>query len=72
MAVRSVDGLAFAVAVALDQDAEGTVFLVDPPDLGGDEVGGLIPGDPLVFALAAVLRCSCRPSDPSPPSSWGT
>ncbi len=55
-AVRGMDELAFPVAVALYQDGEGAVLLVDAPDLAGDEVGGFVPGDAHVLALAPVLR----------------
>ncbi len=55
VAVGGVDGLVLAVAVALGEDGERAVFLVDAPDLGGDDVGRLVPGDAPVLALAAVL-----------------
>ena len=54
-AVGSVDHLALAVAVALHQDGQRSVFLVHALDLGGDEVGRLVPGDPHELALAPVL-----------------
>jgi hypothetical protein len=54
-AVRGVDELAFAVAVTLDEDRQRPVLPVDAPDLGGDEVRGLVPGDARVLALSAVL-----------------
>ena len=56
VAVWRVDGLALAVAVALDQDRRRAVLLVDPGDLLGDDVRRLVPGDADVLALAAVLR----------------
>jgi len=55
VAVGRVDGLALAVPVSLRQDGERAVFFVDAPDLGGDQVGRFVPGDPLVLALAAIL-----------------
>ncbi len=55
-AVRRVDELALAVTVALHQDGQRPVLLVDPLDLGGDKIGGLVPGDAHVLALATVLR----------------
>ena len=51
VAVGGMDGLALAVAVALGQDGERAVFLVDAPDLGGDDVGRLVPGDPRYLLL---------------------
>ena len=56
MAVGSMDGLVLAVAVALRKDGQRAVFLVDPLDLAGDDVGGFVPGEPHVLALATVLR----------------
>ena len=55
-AVRGVDHLALAVAVGLHEDGQGAVLLVDPADLGGDQVGRLVPADAHELALAAVLR----------------
>ena len=56
VAVRRMDGLAFAVAVALDEDRRWAVLLVDAGDLAGDDVRRLVPRDAHVLALAAVLR----------------
>src|SRR5690606_11577682 len=55
-AVRTVDGLTFSVAIALRQHGEVAVFLLDALQLIGDDRGGLVPGNPLVLALTAVLR----------------
>ena len=54
--MRGMDELAFTVAVALHQDGQRTVVLVHALDLGRDEVGGLVPGDAHVLALAPILR----------------
>ena len=55
MAVRSVDGLAFTVAVALHEDGIRPVLLVHPADFAGDEFRRLVPGDADEFGLAAIL-----------------
>ena len=56
VAVGGMDGLAFAVAVALDEDGERAVGLVHPFYFIGDDGRGFVPGNSVVFALAAVLR----------------
>jgi hypothetical protein len=50
-----MDRFAFAVAVALYEDGKRAVELVLPLYFIGDECRGLVPGNSLVFALAAVL-----------------
>ena len=54
--VGPVNGARLAVAVALAEDGVASVGLVDAHDLGGDDVGRLIPADALEFRFAAVLR----------------
>ena len=66
-AVRRMDHLALAVAVALHQDGQRAVCVADALDLVGDELCGLVPGDAHVLALAAVLRVALAlrvPVDP--------
>ena len=58
LAVRGIDGLAFAMAVTLKHDRQRTVFLMNSLDFIGDKSGGFIPGDSDEFALAAVLGIS--------------
>ena len=60
-AVRCMKHLTFAVAVALDQNAERSVFLVDSFDFIGDDIGSLIPGNANEFTLAANFVCSSHP-----------
>ena len=55
VAVRRVQSLALAVAVALKQNGMGTVFIVNALDLAGDDVGGFIPTDAFELALAPIL-----------------
>ena len=55
-AMGARDHLGLTVALALDEDGAAAVLTADALDLGGDEVGGLVPADALVAAHAAVLR----------------
>ena len=55
-AMRGVNNFTFPVSVALGKDGCRTVFLIDAFEFLGDEVGCLIPGNPHIFGLAAVLR----------------
>ena len=52
----SMDGLGLTVTIGLRVDGERTALVLDPLDLGRDDVAGLIPGDALVLGDAAVLR----------------
>jgi len=70
VAVRRVNCLALAVSVTLHQDAERPIGFVDSPDLVGDDVGRLIPGDADVLALAAVLRVPLSLGIPVNPLHW--
>ena len=47
--VGTVDGARLAMAVALAEDGVAAVGLIDTHDLGGDDVGRLVPGDALVL-----------------------
>ena len=55
MTVRCVDCLALAVPVTLYQYRQRSVLLVYPLDLGGENIGSLFPGNPLVLAFTTVL-----------------
>ena len=54
-AVRSVNGLGLAVAIALCEDCMGSVAIDDPPKLRDHDIQSLVPRDAHVAALAAVL-----------------
>ena len=58
LAVRGIDGLAFAMSITLQHDGQRTIFLMDSFDFIGDQGGGFVPGDADEFALAAVLGIS--------------
>ena len=54
--MSAVDGLSLPMTVAVTQNAQRPVFLVNSLDLVGDERRRLIPGDADILALAPVLR----------------
>jgi hypothetical protein len=53
--VGRVDHFTLPVPVALHQNGERPVLLVDALDLGGEDIRRLVPGDADILALAAVL-----------------
>ena len=55
-AVGGMDDLRLAVAVDLGEHGVGAVGLDDALELGGDELGRLVPADAFVLAHAAGLR----------------
>jgi hypothetical protein len=54
--VGSMDGLGLPMTVAVSEDAQRSVFLVNTLDLVGDDGRGFIPADAHVLTLAPVLR----------------
>ena len=58
LAVRPLYQFAFSMSVSLGENRPGSVLFTYPLYLGGDNIGGLIPGDPLIFAFTPVLRVS--------------
>ncbi len=54
--MRTLNQLAFAVTISLSEYSLRPVFLMYSLDLAGDDISGLIPGDPLIFAYSTVLR----------------
>lgn len=56
MAVRRMDDLAFAVTVALKQNRNFPVFLLNTQQFVGDDGGNFVPRGVAELALAAVLR----------------
>ena len=54
-AVAGAEVLALAVHVGLGEHRLGAVGRADPLQLGGHQLGGLVPGDAHVLARAAVL-----------------
>ncbi len=55
-AVTGLHDLVLAVLVALVEQCGRPILLLDALHLAGDDVQGLVPGDALVLAHAAVLR----------------
>src|SRR3972149_395254 len=54
-AVGGMDHLGLAVSVSLHENGRRPVFLLDSLNFTGDDIGGLIPGDSYILALAPVL-----------------
>ena len=53
-----MNGLGFAVSLALEVNGLRPVLLLDSPNLANDNIQGFIPGYPHVLAFTAVLRVS--------------
>jgi len=47
--------LGFTVIITLDKYRRGSIFGLYSGDFGSDDIGGFIPGDSLVLALASIL-----------------
>ncbi len=56
--MRAMNSLGFPMSIAVAEHGIGPVFFLYPLNLIGDNGGGFIPGNPLIFALAPVLRIS--------------
>ena len=57
-AVRAVHSLCLSVSVPLRKYGIRPIFFLYPFYFAGDDIGSLIPGNPLIFALAPVLGIS--------------
>src|SRR4030042_718444 len=67
VAVRGMDGLAFAVPVSLHQDGKWAVLFMLPFHFVGDDSGGFFPGNSLILAFTAILGVSLAVGVPIDP-----